>query len=161
MASHRMVIGIGNRDRGDDGAGCAVAEVLRGGLPASIEVAEHDGEAASLLARLEGAAAAFLVDACVSDAPPGTVRRFDVAAAPLPHNAFGLSSHGLGLATAVELARALGQLPRRCVVYAIEGQSFAAGAPLSPPVGEAVAAVARLLRAEIAGDMAAGERSDA
>ena len=95
--------------------------------------------------------AAFLVDACASGAPAGTVRRFDVAETPLPAAAFGLSSHGLGLAEAIELARALGLLPPSCVVYAIEGQSFAIGAPLSPPVATAVAAVAARLRVEIGG----------
>ncbi len=67
-----------------------------------------------------------------------------------------MSSHGLGLAEAVELARALGQLPRSCVVYAIEGESFAVGAPLSPPVATAVADVAARLRVEIDGQSAVG-----
>lgn len=153
-ASRRLVIGVGNPDRGDDAAGRAVAALLRRALPAEVEIAEHDGEAAALLSRLEGAAAAFLVDACVSGAPPGTVRRFDAALSALPHDAFGLSTHGLGLAGAVELARALGQLPRCCVVYAIEGEFFAPGAPLSPPVSVAVAEVAWRLAAEIAGEAA-------
>lgn len=149
VAPRRIVLGIGNPDRGDDGAGRRVARLLRGRLPERIEVAEHDGEATALLARLEGAAAAYLIDACASGAPPGTVHRFDVSAAPLPHGVFGLSTHGMGLAAAVELARALGQLPLRCIVYAIEGESFAPGAPLSLPVSAAVAEVVRCLGPEI------------
>jgi hydrogenase maturation protease len=133
-ASRQLVIGIGNPDRGDDAAGRRVARLLRRMLRNEVEVAEHDGEATALLARLDCAAAAYLIDACASGAPAGTVHRFDAAAAPLPQAAFGLSTHGFGLSEAVELARSLGQLPRRCVVYAIEGQSFELGAPLSPPV---------------------------
>jgi len=145
-----IVLGIGNLDRGDDAAGRQVARRLREMLPEDIEVAELDGEATSLLTRLEGAAAAYLVDACASGAIAGTVHRFDVTTTPLPQAAFGLSTHGFGLPEAIELARALGQLPRRCVVYAIEGECFEVGARLSLPVAAAVADVARRLRAEIA-----------
>jgi hydrogenase maturation protease len=145
----RIVLGIGNPDRGDDGAGRAVVQLLRGALPADVEVDEHGGEAAALLSRLDGVAEAFLVDACASGAPSGTVQRFDVAVDPLPQGAFGLSTHAFGLAEAVELGRALGQLPARCIVYAIEGTSYEAGAPLSEPVAIAVADVARRLSAEV------------
>jgi hydrogenase maturation protease len=155
-APHRIVIGIGNPDRGDDAAGREVARLLRGRLPDDVEVAEHYGEATALLARLEGVAAAFLVDACTSGAPTGTVRRFDLAETSLPPAAFGMSSHGLGLAEAMALARALGQLPRRCIVYAIEGECFAIGAPLSPPVSAAAIQVASLVDAEIVGDAQPG-----
>lgn len=157
-ASRRIVLGIGNPDRGDDAAGRRVARLLRRMMPDEVDVAEHDGEATALLARLDGATAAYLVDACASGAPVGTVHRFDASAAPLPQAAFGLSTHGFGLAEAVELARALGQLPARCIVYAIEGESFEIGAPLSPPVSAAVAEVVRCLRAEIA-DIAKAERA--
>ena len=71
---------------------------------------EHDGEAASLLACLEGVRTAFLIDACVSGAPPGTVRRLDLArdGDALPDLQFGLSTHGFGLAEAIALGQALG-----------------------------------------------------
>jgi hydrogenase maturation protease len=143
------VVGIGNPDRGDDAAGRAVARRLRGALPEGVTLAEADGEATAVMAHLDGADVAFLVDACVSGAPAGTVRRIDVGRAPLAPGAFGLSTHGFGLAQAIELARALGRLPERCVVYAIEGASFTPGAPLSPAVAEAVQQVAVRLRAEL------------
>ena len=69
--------------------------------------------------------------------------------APLPQGAFGVSTHGFGLHEAIELARALGQLPSHCVVYAIEGASFETGAPQSPLVAGAVVEVASRLSAEI------------
>jgi hydrogenase maturation protease len=154
MMSDRLrciVLGVGNADRGDDAAGPAVAQHLQSLLPAGVEVITHSGEATALVAQMEGATSAFLIDACASGAPPGTIHRFDVSAAPMPDIALGLSTHGFGLATAVELARALGQLPRLCIVYAIEGVLFETGTPLSPPVAATVAEVACRLRAEIAG----------
>ena len=48
------------------------------------------------------------------------------------------STHAFGVADAVELARALGRLPGRLDVYAIEGASFTAGDSLSPEVERAV-----------------------
>jgi hydrogenase maturation protease len=147
--SRTVVLGVGNPERGDDAVGRAVARRLRGALPEEVEIAEHDGEATALLALMDGAGAAYLVDACASGAEPGTLRRFDAAAAPLPSGAFGVSTHGFGPAEAIELARALGQLPRRCIVYAIEGGSWETGAPLSPRVAAAAALAADRLRAEI------------
>jgi len=156
-----IVIGIGNPDRGDDGAGPAVVRWLRGKLPADIEIRAHDGEPASLLACLEGARAAWLIDASASGAAAGSVLRFDARAAPLPEQAFAVSTHGLGVAQALELARALGELPGCCIVYAIEGGTFEPGAPLSPAVAAAVAEVGERLRRELCGAADTGARIDA
>jgi hydrogenase maturation protease len=147
--AHTVVIGIGNPDRGDDGAGRAVVELLAPCVPCGVELVAHDGEATSLLERLRGIASAVLVDACRSDARPGFVQRFDVSRAPLPLTSFGVSTHGFGLGAAIELARAMGELPPRCVVYAIEAESFAAGAALSATVAAAVADAAGRVLEEI------------
>lgn len=153
-AERLVALCIGNPQRGDDAAGRAVAQVLRASLD-GVEIIEEEGEATRVLAGLEGVDAAFIVDACVSGKPPGAICRFDIVAEPLPHLALGASTHGFGLAEALELARALGALPTRCVVYAIEGASFDIGAPLSPAVATAVEIVADHLRAEILGDRSA------
>jgi hydrogenase maturation protease len=150
-AGRVLVLGVGNPDRGDDAAGRAVAQRLRGGLPVHVEVQEAGGEAGDLLGRLEHVAAAFVVDACVSGAAAGAIHRFDVSRSPLPQGAFAASTHGFGLREAIELARALGRLPSRCVVYAIEGEGFEVGAPLSPAVAAAVIEVAGRVRAEFTG----------
>jgi hydrogenase maturation protease len=120
-------------------------------LPLCVDIIEHSGEATALIAQMDRAEQVFLIDTCVSGALPGTIRCFDVSSAAMPALAPGFSTHGFGPAEAVELARALGLLPRRSIVYAIEG-AFKAGAPLSPPVAAAVAEVVRRLRAEIADD---------
>ena len=146
-----VVLCIGNPERGDDAAGRAVARALRALLD-DVEIIEEDGEATRVLARLEGADAAFIVDACASGASPGEIHRIDIGAGPLPLTGFSASTHGFGLAEAVELARALGALPPRCVVYAIEGATFDIGAPLSPAVATAVEIIAARLRADILGD---------
>ena len=152
MRGGRLVVGIGNLDRGDDGVGRLVARKLVGAMPDDVEVIEHDGETASLLDRIEGVQAAYLVDACVSGAPSGTVRRIDIHAEPLPGLQFGLSTHGFGLAEAIALGDALGRLPARCVIFAVEAGTVETGATLSPAVMDAVETVAAAVRDEVMQD---------
>lgn len=147
--TRRIVLGIGNPDRGDDAAGREAARRLRGCLPGDVEILEHDGEATALLHLFEDADQAYIIDACRSGAAAGTVRRFDAASEPLPEIELAVSTHGFGLAAAIELARNLGQLPPRCLVYAIEGVAFEVGAGLSAPVAAAVDDVVQQLEAEL------------
>jgi hydrogenase maturation protease len=147
-----VIIGIGNIERGDDGAGRQVARLLRHMLAGKADIAEQDGEATAILARLEGAKTAYLIDACMSKAPPGTVHRIDAAEGALPLSSSDLSSHGFGLASAIELARTLGQLPPQTIVFAIEAESFEPGAPLTKDVADAIVLVADRIRSEIEED---------
>lgn len=151
----RILLCVGNPDRGDDGAGPRVAALLR--EAAALDIVECRGDASAILAALEEAAEAVIVDASFSGAPAGTVRRFDLGGERelLPIDS-GWSSHGFGLAEAICLARALGALPPVCVLFTIEGEGFAPGAPLSAAAqAGAVAAAARILA-----EFAAKERSD-
>lgn len=110
---------------------------------------EREGEPAALIDAWESADALWLVDAVSSGAAAGTVLRVDVAEKQLPADLFRASTHHLGLADAVELARALGRLPGRTIFYGIEGGSFDAGEGLSPQVEAAVAEVARAVGEEV------------
>lgn len=149
QTGHCLVIGIGNPDRGDDAVGRVVAHRLRAHCVPGVQVVEHGGETAGLLACFEKAETVYLIDAMVAGAPPGTISRFDVAAMELPHTRFGYSTHGLGLAEAIELARALGRLPRHCIVYAVEIHASEIGAALSPEVAVAADKVAAMIRDEM------------
>lgn len=146
----RVVIGVGNTLRGDDGAGPAVVALLRDAVRSDVEIVAVDGEATELLSLLEGAASAFIIDASGSEGPAGTVRRFDASTSAVPQQKFASTSHGLGVAAVIELARALSRLPPQCVVYTIEGASFEVGAPVSPAVETAAAEVAKRLAGELA-----------
>lgn len=141
-----LVIAYGNPLRGDDAAGLAVARLLRDQQPAGVRVIEHTGEAIDLLDLWADATLVILVDAASTGAPPGTIHHLDATVDPLPAGFRATSSHALGPAEAIELARALGRLPARLIVYAIEGERFELGTALSPAVAPAVAAtVARVL----------------
>ena len=142
-----ILIGVGNGWRGDDGAGLAVARRVRELAPDGVEVREVEGDATALVEAWSGADHVVVVDAAQSDAAAGTVQRFDARAQPLPVRSLRSSTHAFGVADAVELSRALGRLPDRLDVYAIEGASFTAGESLSRAVERAVASLASELSA--------------
>ena len=78
-----------------------------------------------------------MIDAITSGADCGTVVEIDATSSILPA---GLchSTHALGPAEAVELARALGKLPARITILGIEGGDYSFGAGLSSEVERAV-----------------------
>ncbi|HWP59812.1 MAG TPA: hydrogenase maturation protease [Candidatus Acidoferrales bacterium] len=127
----KLVIGIGAESRGDDAVGLLVARRLRGKTPAGVTIREATGHIAAFIEDWDRASAVFLVDAARSGSAPGTLHRIDVAEKALPSKGLRWSTHGAGIGEAVELARALGRLPRRLTIYGIEGKSFEAGKPLS------------------------------
>ena len=147
----RVVIGIGNPDRGADGVGPCVVRLLRDCAPADVRVLESS-DASDVIACLEAAEVAYLVDASVSGAPAGTIRRIDCRLGALPQGRSQTSTHGFGPAEAIELARALGQLPPQCVVYAIEADSVGTGEPLSGAMRRAAEQVTERIVAELAVD---------
>jgi hydrogenase maturation protease len=154
-----LVVGLGNELRHDDGAGIMAArELLAHASRPGIEVREQPGEPIGLLDALRGRHAAVLIDAMTSGAVPGTIARFDAGDEPLLETLrCSSSTHAVSLTDALELARALGRLPSRLIIYAVEGRDFSTGAGLSagvrgalPDLIEAVMAEACRLRDELA-----------
>jgi hydrogenase maturation protease len=144
-----LLIGIGNEYRGDDAVGLVVARRLKAELGARAAVLESDGEATRLMEAWEGADTVILVDAVSSGEEPGTLHRLDAHVQPIPARFRSPSTHAPGLAEAIELARALNRLPRRLIVYGIEGQRFEVGVSLSPAVEEAVPELVERLVQEV------------
>jgi hydrogenase maturation protease len=134
----RLVLGVGNAWQGDDAAGLVAAERLSERAPTDVEVRLLEGEPVSLVDAWTGADEVFVVDAVSSGSPPGFVQRIDASDGPLPATLTAASTHTLGVGEAIELARALGRLPRRVVLYGIEAERIAAGAELTSAVAEAV-----------------------
>lgn len=154
-AAGPLVVGVGREGRRDDAAGLRAARLARALLWPAGRVMEVEGTTTSLLDAWSGADSVVVVDAMVSGAPPGTVRRLDAAREPLQAVLFRGSTHGLGLAEAVELARSLGQLPPSLVIYGIEGEDFGFGTRLSYPVECAVRDAALRIAEDV--QRAAGE----
>lgn len=102
------VIALGQEVAGDDGAGLAVLEVLRRRMvPSGIELVEAR-DASLLVPLLETPAHVVIVDAAVAPRPGQiVVLRADELAECSVHDLRPVSSHGLGVAQVIGLARQL------------------------------------------------------
>lgn len=128
-----MVIGVGNPTRGDDAAGIEVAKRVR-----STTAYQQSTGSYQMIDLWDGADEVIVVDAARSGAPPGTIHRIDPTSQSLPEGMLATSTHSVGVASTIELARALGRLPDRVTVYGIEVSDLNRGVGLSPPVETAV-----------------------
>lgn len=146
-----LIIGLGNADRGDDGAGIAVAQDLAVADVAATGavVVIHEGDGLDLIELWRTAERVIVVDAVAGTIAPGGYVRFDASAQPLPAAVASGSGHSVGLAEAIEIARALSMLPNPLVVYAIGARTFTLGIGLAPAVAGACARVAGRIRQEI------------
>ena len=144
-----LVIGIGNASRSDDGAGPYVARRLAlRSTEARVDVRVCTGDPIGLIAAWDSRDRVIVVDAARSGSPPGTVHRYE-ANGPLPSWLdSATSTHAVGLAETVALARAIGRLPANLVIVAVEGERFDPGDALSDPV---LRACDRLVESLVAG----------
>jgi hydrogenase maturation protease len=134
------IIGYGNLDRGDDAAGVLVAHRLR-------EWGLNACEANSLFDAWNAGDDVVLVDAMSSGREAGAVAVWEAGEFP-EIQMLRTSTHDLGLAEAVRLAKVLDRMPARLRVYAIEGRHFGIGNELSPEVARSVDAVSTRIAEE-------------
>jgi hydrogenase maturation protease len=143
-----IIVGIGQLAAGDDGVGLAVARELA----ARGFAVRESADASLLLELLPAGHRVVVVDAVAGGGPPGTVMQLDPAAlgtGPTP-----LSSHGIGVAEAIALARTLysdAAVARLAIVGVAIERPAAHAIGLSPAVAAAVGPAAVLV-AGLAGD---------
>src|SRR5512144_2472155 len=105
-AKRARIIGVGS-PFGDDAAGLEVVRRLAARPPQNVDLVEADRPGADIVHLVEEADDVLIVDAVRSGAPPGTLHELslDEVAARGVRLA---SSHALGVAEALALARELG-----------------------------------------------------
>ena len=144
------IIGVGNTFRCDDAAGLLVVRQLRQANLPQVEMVESPSTGSAIADTWKNAARVIVVDAMVAGGAPGTLYRFDAhalqATLPISHSP---SSHGWGLSEALTLGKVFQNLPPVLIIYGIEGENFALGDALSPPVAAAIPEVARRINEEI------------
>ena len=159
VTARALVVGIGNDYRRDDGVGPTVVRRVAARLDAvgrrDVDVIDGIPDPLDLLGRWDGATLVVVVDAVRSGAPAGTVSVIELSGGPSPDGPDPLpfdggarttSTHGMGVVSALRLARALGQAPDRVVLVAVAGADFGRGEGLGPAVAGAVPeAVGRIL----------------
>lgn len=149
----KVLIGLGNEWRRDDGVGPALTALLASRVEPEVRVVDLDGDPARVIEVWDGAELAVLVDAVRSGAAPGTLFRTEVgstsSAVSLPAGTTDPSSHGLGVGEAVDLGRVLGRLPDRLVVHGVEAADLGDGPGLSPAVAAVLPALADRVLADL------------
>lgn len=146
--SRPLVLGLGNRCRGDDGAGPAVLDELRR-RSAPLELVAI-ADATDLFDCLSPLRTTVVVDAALAQGAPGRVwtlalQHFVELAPCDPDGGLRLasaSSHALSVEAVLASAQVLGLLPMAGTLVAVEGQDFALGNGLSLPVEAALARAA-------------------
>jgi hydrogenase maturation protease len=155
-----VIVGVGNEYRRDDAAGLLVARLLKKQLAAhlppqghppatsrdfdvtEVGVVECTGGSLELMDAWAGARTVVLVDAMSSGADPGMVFRFEAHKKPIPACLFHYSTHDFNIADTIELARLLGKLPAKVMIFGIEGADFGHGEGLSEDMAAAIERVA-------------------
>lgn len=142
-----LVIGIGNLMRRDDGVGIEVVRKLS--LPEGWEQVESYGEGAELMELWQSYDQVIVVDAIHSGNTAGEIYRLDVDCDEIPKGFFNYSTHNFSLAEAISMSRALKKLPRKMLVFGIEGQDFSFGEGLSEPVEQKLDDLIQLVEQEM------------
>ena len=146
-SSSIRIIGLGNELRGDDAVGLLAARRLRQAVGNRAEVIEAEMAGVDLIELMKGARVVILIDAARSAQTPGIIHRLDASDSPIGVQVFPHSSHAIGISDALELARAMGVLPARVIVYGIEAGNTETGQALSSPVAKALdEVVGRVIR---------------
>ncbi len=148
MMSRRLLLGIGNRLRGDDAIGPLVIDSFRQEFgTVDIQVSECSCDPSLMISAWENFDDVIIVDA-ISDPtkPIGSVIQIDAALQELPADFKSSSTHTVGLATAVELARALGSMPKKLSIIGLVGSSYSYGQPPRPHLIAAIPNVLDIIR---------------
>ena len=152
MAAKLSIIGVGNREMGDDGIGVILVERLRG----QIERGEWAAGGIELVSAgtdplLAGAVAAesprtLILDAAKMDAPAGEIRFFQADDAAIPSQAW--TTHSLPLSGVLELLTDLGRAAGLRVA-GIQPASMEPGQGISPQLESRVPEMLEKIKEEV------------
>jgi len=130
-----VVLGLGNVLRRDEGLGIRALQRLQERYHVPAEVALVDGGTLGLelLAHLEGAKRLLVLDAALTDGPPGTLIRLAGEAVPA-FLGMRSSPHEIGLADLLAVLRLRDVEPEEVVVLGMQPEVIELGWELSPTV---------------------------
>lgn len=130
-----IVLGLGNRLRRDEGLGVCAAQRLyeRYMLPDTVQVVDGGTLGLDLLCYLEDADQILILDAALTEGPPGTLLRLADEDVP---SFFGIraSPHEVGLADLLAVTKLRGTTPRHVIVLGMQPEALELGWELSDSV---------------------------
>ena len=114
-----LILGIGNPILTDDGAGIKIAQKLKGAKP-ELEVMETSEVGLALLELIAGYDKLIIIDSIkTGQGKPGELYKLGLEDLKPPM--YCSSSHGIDIATAVELGKRVGyKMPKDINLYAVE-----------------------------------------
>jgi len=133
-----LVIGVGQRWRGDDAEGPRLVELLKGSMADLADFLVIEGDPLELLDHWEGRSCVVIIDAYEDSRQTGEVRHWCLSpqtamtAQDLPFVTGGFSSHLVGLPETLRLGEALGRNPSEIHLLGIPAKNFAL-AQIPPP----------------------------
>jgi hydrogenase maturation protease len=137
-----IIIGIGNRYRGDDGIGPLILDRIDLSINRNFDIVESDGEPTGLISLFRERDWCIFIDAIIPNIhlqfSPGMVVSMDLL---MEGNNFGTelsSTHTGGLFDAIGLASVLGCLPKKVFLVGVVGSTFGSCAHLSQSVQSAI-----------------------
>ena len=136
----RLLVGLGSY-HGDDQVGWKLVEELGKQSGTSMRQAAIP---ADLLDWLSSIDELYICDACQGTGEPGNLHRWEYQSnhqalddfLPGVETLRSVNTHQLSLAATLSLARSLQMLPRRIVVWGIEGKRFEPGQPISAELAD-------------------------
>lgn len=130
----KLLLGIGHRFRSDDGLGPYVVQQINRKKVDGFVARELKGDFTNIIDGLKDCQELIIVDAAVAGQPAGSYQVIDYRKEGLPTEWAQSSTHGLGIAEGLQLASALGILPDKVTIYAVEARNLDPGNQLSPEV---------------------------
>ena len=130
----KLLLGIGNRFRGDDGVGPYVVRQINRKKFDSLVARELSGDFTNIIDSLKDYQELIVVDASIAGQSPGNYQVINYSKEGLPTDWAQSSTHGLGIAEGLQMASILGVLPEKVTIYAVEAGNFDPGNQLSAEV---------------------------
>jgi hydrogenase maturation protease len=138
----KVMIGIGNRHRRDDGVGLEIIKRLRRfdeSLLGNWSLVTCEGDLLDLIDLISKSSHVVIMDGLISTSRvPGSIMEWDLLKEKLPLGVTPLSSHSMGLSSLIDLLAVLGKKPRYFRLIGLIVADSGYGDGLSPMVASAL-----------------------
>lgn len=149
MDNNILIIGIGNEYRSDDRIGLFIADKIHEKNQPGVTVEKASGEGTALMDLWKEKSCVIIIDAVSSNSSPGKVHRFNAHEESIPSKTFQCSTHNLSLVEAIELSRSLNSLPKKLIIFGIEGKDFSHGENISSEIKKLLDNIIKKIENEI------------
>lgn len=143
------VLGIGNILLRDEGVGVRVVELLKDSdLPEEVELVDGGTATLNLFPILAETEHLIVIDAVKGGMPQGTLYRLKPKDLK-PTEGSAVSLHDLGLLQALDMAKAIGKMPKSVMIFGVEPKKIDWGMELSPEIEQELPHLATVIIEEI------------